>query len=354
MNRFFRTFFGEPVRGVEDIVVFGFGKHPGWDDHIEGIGLHNDTLATAHSYLYFKGIRGIIDAGTWEKAESIQVIREFGNAFIWQGQGKFMIGRMWPSIDGKGRSKYPMIIGVWGGGFDLTEILTEVDTRLASMENECRAAKTADEVRAILERGEKSIRDALKDRPQVLPVPEMTGEDYRKLVAVGDFSHGDEGWLRVFYSFHNQLGPFMRGAFHLKTADELGGRHIRLPLIRGPGIEGMLDWLRLLRAELDPHVPIFLAMHHDKPWCDVIAGEPDFHDFICLKMNLEALPYASEIPYNIPEHFRERADAILEAWKTGEERGLSELVRGGSPAGGRESPETRGAKGFLKNLFGLK
>ena len=38
-----------------------FGKHPGWDDHILGIGVETETLAQVKQALYVGGIGGQID-----------------------------------------------------------------------------------------------------------------------------------------------------------------------------------------------------------------------------------------------------------------------------------------------------
>ena len=43
--------------------VGAFGKHPGWDDHLDDIGLNTEPLIAAKQYLYVQGIGGVIDAG---------------------------------------------------------------------------------------------------------------------------------------------------------------------------------------------------------------------------------------------------------------------------------------------------
>jgi len=35
-----------------------FGKHPGWDDHIEDIGIDTDCLINIKRMMYFQGIEG--------------------------------------------------------------------------------------------------------------------------------------------------------------------------------------------------------------------------------------------------------------------------------------------------------
>src|SRR5438874_1572363 len=92
--------------------VAAFGKHPGWDDHIEEIGLDSAQLVNAKRVLYTECIGGNIDSGVWEKLDSDKQI-PFKHTFYWRtgepGAG-LLVGKMWASRDGKGRTKYPMIV----------------------------------------------------------------------------------------------------------------------------------------------------------------------------------------------------------------------------------------------------
>ena len=86
------------------VSVAAFGKHPGWDDHIDDIGLDTDILVAVKRILYIQGIGRNIDAGSWDKLEENQLVEKFGHAFVWCMNGDVVVGRLWSSKDGKGRA----------------------------------------------------------------------------------------------------------------------------------------------------------------------------------------------------------------------------------------------------------
>src|SRR5205085_2200920 len=46
-----------------------FGKHPGWNDHLDDLGLDTAPLVNAKRLLYIQGISQNIDSGAWDKLE---------------------------------------------------------------------------------------------------------------------------------------------------------------------------------------------------------------------------------------------------------------------------------------------
>ena len=89
MSRFWKRFLREGqglfARGTRPQIWLGaFGKHPGWDDHIDDIGLETDSLLLAKQILYVDGIGGQISSGEWEKLDSAQRLGEFKHVFLWK------------------------------------------------------------------------------------------------------------------------------------------------------------------------------------------------------------------------------------------------------------------------------
>src|SRR4051812_43369901 len=87
-----------------------FGKHPGWNDHIDDLGLDTSQLVNAKQLLYSQGINQNIDAAAWEKLDPDQRIDGFAHDFLWHMPGSLIAGRLWSSVDGKGRDKYPLVL----------------------------------------------------------------------------------------------------------------------------------------------------------------------------------------------------------------------------------------------------
>src|SRR5262249_40089588 len=100
------------------LTLAAFGKHPGWDDHIPGIGVETEFLAYVEKTLYDGGIRGQIDAGAWapEKLGADKRLQGFDHVFLWLSPGHVLLGQMWSSTDGKGRLNYPMVLAIDGEG----------------------------------------------------------------------------------------------------------------------------------------------------------------------------------------------------------------------------------------------
>jgi len=114
MSRFLKKFLRENEgmfsRKTKPAVYLGaYGKHPGWDDHIDDIGLDTESLLLAKQVLYVDGIGGQIDSGVWDKLRDNERLPEFKHIIVWKRGNAFLIGRMWSSRDGKNRTKYPMI-----------------------------------------------------------------------------------------------------------------------------------------------------------------------------------------------------------------------------------------------------
>jgi len=157
MSEFYRRFLSEDVRkmgapGGRQIFLAAFGKHPGWDDHVEDLGLESDSLVFAKTLLYVQGIGGQIDSGAWEKLDATQQLPAFKHAFLWQRGSQVIVGRMWSSSDGKGRKRYPMIVCAHCAGIPIEAVLAQVLPRLEQIEQRCLSTNAASDVRATLDR----------------------------------------------------------------------------------------------------------------------------------------------------------------------------------------------------------
>src|SRR5689334_10706102 len=139
MSQFFKRFLIEEgtrlnAEAGQYLALGAFGKHPGWDDHIEDLGLETETLTLAKRILYIQGVGGQIDTGAWEKLEPSQRLEGFNHVFVWQRSGQFLLGRLWSSSDGKGRTRYPMVVCAHCVGASLKWGLEYVLPRLQDLE----------------------------------------------------------------------------------------------------------------------------------------------------------------------------------------------------------------------------
>src|SRR5436305_6376436 len=165
MSEFLKKFLLEDPRRFSPSGRFAgrpaFGKHPGWDDHVEDLGLETDSLNQAKIVFYVNGIGGQIDCGAWEKLDGSQQLPGFKHVFLWQRSGQILLGRLWSSSDGKGRKRYPMVVCFHFAGIPLRQALASGLPALAELEQQIQSTSSAEDVRSILNRKRTSVRDSL-------------------------------------------------------------------------------------------------------------------------------------------------------------------------------------------------
>jgi len=348
MNDFFKRFLMEEGDRLNPdtgryAALATFGKHPGWDDHIEDIGLETGSLNLAKLILYEQGVGGQIDAGAWEKLKADQRLAAFNHTFVWLRGDQFLLGRMWSSSDGKGRTRYPMILCAHCIGVPLAWAMEKMLPQLEDAEKSCQAAKTADEVRAILDRSRARLRHLLDDPAAAAASRGSAAAVLNQFVAAPAFGSEREGWFRILYWLHSQARSFGVGRFRLrKGKTAVRAKQFRVPLGLLPAWAVPL-WGKFFALHVDPSVPVLLVWAADQDWMDVTLGEPTSHEFFCLRAGRGALSLATEIPYDYDRRFREVAVRQLIAFQTGSEQ---------LPAATEEQPGEQGTGRWIKNLTG--
>src|SRR5260221_2295195 len=166
MSDFFKKFLLEDPRrfgtSAQYAGLAGFGKHPGWDDHVEDLGLETESLNFAKTLLYVNGIGGQIDSGAWEKLDAGQQLAAVKHLFVRQRSGQILVGRLWSSSDGKCRKRYSMVVCFHFIGVTLGWALKQALPALAELEQECLKATSAEEVRGLLSRKRASLREVIQ------------------------------------------------------------------------------------------------------------------------------------------------------------------------------------------------
>jgi formylglycine-generating enzyme required for sulfatase activity len=322
MSDFFKKFLAEDPRRLSPsgrfVGLAAFGKHPGWDDHIEDLGLETDSLILAKTVLYVKGIGGQIDAGAWEKLEPAQQLPAFKHLFVWRRGGQFLIGRLWSSSDGKGRTRYPMVVCLHFTGVTLGWALKQALPALAELEEGCVKTTSAEDVRSLLSRKRAALREAIQStdgRGEYAPVtPEAL---HRILRSARDPK--SEGFLRVLYQIQSQFRTFATGTFnaHANPA-AIRAQQIRVPAAGDSPEQALLFWTRFFKPHVDASVPLLLTLPLEADWLDVTGGEPESHEFFCLRASPKAVPMVSDVPYKLDDTFRVKAAAFLDGFKGGD------------------------------------
>jgi hypothetical protein len=283
------------------MTVAAFGKHPGWDDHMDDLGLETPALVAMKRVLYVEGIGKNIDNGRWAELESAQSAIEFGHTFVWCKDSDTVAGRLWPSRDGRGRASYPMVVCVHCRHVTLRWAYDRVLPRLARLETECRNSSTANDVRVCL----SECQDALLTMFDTSGHPERErreeADPISQLVDHLRLCLDEQGLIRVLY--HINRGISAGSAAHTEPEEYEPSAHARVPVSSDRIAETSILWTSLLLKEYGPRTGVLAIMPEQKTWLDIIIGEPSPSQLYCLRASLEALPLTNTVPYKISDEF---------------------------------------------------
>jgi formylglycine-generating enzyme required for sulfatase activity len=324
MSDFYKRFLMEDVpRAVpganKQVFLGAFGKHPGWDDHVEDLGLETFSLVEAKKLFYVQGIGGEIDSGAWEKLDESQRLPAFKHVFVWQRPGQYLIGRLWSSSDGKGRTRYPMVVCAHCAGVSLGWALHQVLPRLEQIEQACVTTQSAAGVRAILDQHRADLRAVASGQTTDISPPSLDTAYIAKFAARPELGPQQEGWQRILYALQSQCGAFARGRFNAKSvASTIRPQHIRVPRAADSIPKAIVQWSGFFLTQLDPQTPLLLTVPLEEQWLDITLGEPASQEMFVLRATPKAMPLASEVPYNLSPEFRERARQLISTLEAGQ------------------------------------
>ena len=279
-------------RETSRVVVAAFGKHPGWDDHMDDIGLETPALVAIKRILYVQGIGKNIDNGKWAELESKQSGTEFGHTFVWCRDDDIIAGRLWPSRDGRGRASYPMVVCVHCRQVPLQWVYDCVLPHLAHLETECRGG-TASTVRACLSACREGLQKALDTSDGF--EQELPG----KADLIGRLTHlpDNEGLIRILYHIDREMSVGLVSSVGPGGSEH--SAHARVPASSSGAAETPILWTRLLLNEYGRQVGVLIVMPHQGNWLDIIVGEPRPEQLYCLRASTDALPLTNTVPYKI-------------------------------------------------------
>jgi hypothetical protein len=298
----------------EGVFVAAFGKHPGWDDHIDDIGLDTEVLVAVKRILYIQGIGSNIDSGNWDKLEENQRVEKFGHAFVWCMNGDMVVGRLWSSQDGKGRSSYPMVVCVQCSQLPLQWVLKNILPRLEGIEQACTGTTSADDVRRIIEDARHQIRQLAQQCEPPTTIEVEGSYMLAQLAGLPEMGPNREGLHRVLYHIDREVVQAGSGTGK--------GGELRPALIRVPGSyaavqENAILWINFLLTKFGPNTQILVIMPLWDSWIDIVIGEPtDLHLF-CLRGSIGVVPLTSSIPYSMDSEFVSQTNQLIDDSQSG-------------------------------------
>lgn len=292
-----------------------FGKHPGWNDHIDDLGLDTPALTALKRSLYFDGVAANIDRGEWEQLDEESRLPGFGHEFILRDHGSWFAGRMWQSRDGKNRRRYPMVIVLQALDTPLLWVLEEGLPRLERLADKCKKTESAGEVMQDVDNTRRRLRGSQSndaERGTVMPDWLEAQRPFFDLAKHEELGEGREGWYRFQYELARKCGPWLAGA---KPDKQAPPAHLRVPACYGNRRRSFLTWFGVFEKALAPDAPVMLVRPLDLSYMDVLVGPAGPKQYYCLLANLSKIPAVTTVPFTgIDQSFKEHVDEQLVVW----------------------------------------
>jgi hypothetical protein len=313
-----------------------FGKHPGWDDHMQDMGLNTERLVEVRRTLYAEGIAGNIDSGAWEKLGAT-ALALFEHVFVWRFKGdEFVYGRLWSSSDARGRKKYPMVVCVHARGYELMRMASLASESVTRVMEACRHENDAQAVKSIFVRESEGLMaraSGLAASGVASGGPGAGANGYERFDAsckatlAADPTLNAEGTIalvRAAYSLHREAEPAIKRGL----AESSRGVHLRLPSVRGMGAGGsawawsgaILDLLNVPGGVADGLLAIEAVgggMGGSGQWVDALIGRVTPQELVCLRATTAAIPLTSDVPFTIEAAFADRVRSKAAMWRGG-------------------------------------
>lgn len=306
----------------ERVWLAAFGKHPGWNDHLDDIGLETDRLVSVRRTLYVDGIGGLIGAGTWEAMDEASRDEGFAHSFLWRQPDGLVVGRMWSSSDGKGRKKYPMIVCAMCRSLPLSFVAGPVLDRLRRLEEECRSATAASAVISAVDRARGELRELASHTPAVSGQALAGEASVSRLASAPVMGTDGQGLCRVMYQMDRDMAAYLNpemvmGGSRSRTM-EVRAQHMRVPRVFESEAECWSVWARLFLTKTDQLAPMLLICRDGRGWLDVIVGEPGTGQLACLQSTSEAAPLTTDIPFTIDDKTAASVQDLIRRARSGE------------------------------------
>jgi hypothetical protein len=288
-----------------------FGKHPGWDDHMDDFGIDAEEILAAKQILYNQGIGGAIDSGLWEGFEQPNALLPFGHWLLWRSGETSIFGRLWVSSDRKGRSRYPMVVCLQFNRSPSPEWIQLLTPKLEDFQRACQETQDAAVVLQTADRLRQDARDAFGrwcQLPNPQPVP----------LSVTHPACTPQEWLHLVYALDSQLARFGKksgreqAGLTVRSVDAAGEcESLRLPVCPLAPTDAILYWNRVVDHWVAPEASCLFLLPDHAHWMDLLVGRPSSKNFFCLKAPGSLVPLTSQIPFELPPEFTDCASRHL-------------------------------------------
>jgi hypothetical protein len=305
LSRLFKRLLGDAdPAATRSASLAVFGKHPGWNDHLDDQGLDTAALVALKRTLYLEGLARNIDAGNWEALAPEKRLSGFDHALLVQSpEAGLMLGRIWASSDGRGRRQYPMIAVAQVTGVPRSAAIAAAWPVVREVESACRATAQAPQVIAAVDAGRAKLQGQVAQMPSAVdPGPDL--DAVRRLRASAGLDNGC--WPRILYRFEDALNAGQWRVAAGRGEHVPPGTDLRVPAGPGEPPENLAAWAALVEAAAG-RVPAYLFAPAGNDWVDIFLHAPSPQQIFALQTNTQRIPLVTDIPFTLDPAFEQRA-----------------------------------------------
>ena len=315
LKRFAQLIAGRPADGPPSAAVAVFGKHPGWNDHMHELGLDSAALVDVRRELYTEGVGRNVDGGAWEAMSEDERLDGFAHVFLRVRSEAVVCGRLWSSSDGRGRTRYPMVMAVQCRGTAPGEAVRRLAEPMRTGRDELRAAPDAETVRTV----HAGLGPAMTRRLAAAgggagadsgEVERAARAALATLAARPELGPDAEGLLRVLWELERELGPLPAGEAGAprrgvggRGAEARGSLH-RVPRGGDDPESAVARWYDLLASWGIRERGALLLASDEADWVDVLLGPPTAARLVCLRAGIGRIPLTSSVPFSLDDAWR--------------------------------------------------
>lgn len=285
-------FLAEPA--PETAAVALFGKHPLAADHLEDVGLSTASLVAFKQGMYIEGIGDCLSRQAWLKDLTENESIPYDHHLFCVGTQGWLAARLARSSDAAGRKQYPLVLALHSGNFALLHQIGSVITLLDECLQGVQAAGSLSE---------------LRQAPAKLP--ERLAALAEKLVSAPG-AQARESWKQHLPGIGADGIGLWRCCHALMPEGAAGGR-ARIPLHPGSPWPSATLWASFL-SYLGVSKPLSIVWHHGNSFADIWLGPPGARALASLFSSEASQPLTAQVPSNIPQPVREKAESSLTDW----------------------------------------
>lgn len=301
--------------GAPTVYLGAFGKHPAWNDFADDIGLETQRLIEVKRLL----LQGVdVNIAQWDRLQEEQRLDAFGHFFVWVVGDGVVVGRMWASSDGKGRTRYPMVACAECSGVAVPAVLGEVIPALRQLEQDCVMATAQDGVRSAVDAVRTGLRKWAEAAHAVTRADDISpGTAAARLASCPSLGGHGRGLVSLLYRLDQEVPnsvtwgrDSVAGGADSRTVVARPA-HVRVPACADTPGGAALLWVRFLEGVVSRRASILIVLPDGERWADLIVGEPTGASLYCLRGNEKGIPLTTDIPYSIDEAFARKAEQFL-------------------------------------------